>query len=32
MEIYFYKVNEEYGCFSDFSPHGFESDGFLEYK
>ena len=21
MTIYFYKVNEEYGCFSNFSPH-----------
>ncbi len=22
MTIYFYKVNEPYGCFSNFSPHG----------
>lgn len=27
MAIYFYKVNEEYGCFSNFSHHGFELDG-----
>ncbi len=28
MTIYFYKVNEvPYGCFSNFSPHGFELDG-----
>lgn len=27
MPIYFYKVNEEYGCFSNFSKHGFELDG-----
>ncbi|MBE5975509.1 NADAR family protein [Lacrimispora xylanisolvens] len=24
MAIYFYKTNEEYGCFSNFSKHGFE--------
>jgi ribA/ribD-fused uncharacterized protein len=24
MAIYFYKINEPYGCFSNFSPHGFE--------
>ncbi|TKI62027.1 NADAR family protein [Lysinibacillus mangiferihumi] len=29
MGIYFYNVNEEYGCFSNFSPHGFELDGFF---
>jgi len=28
MEIYFYKENEEYGCFSNFSPHGFEGGFF----
>jgi ribA/ribD-fused uncharacterized protein len=28
MSIYFYSVREEpYGCFSNFSPHGFELDG-----
>lgn len=27
MTIYFYKINDEYGCFSDFSEHGFELDG-----
>lgn len=27
MAIYFYKINEEYGCFSNFSHHGFELDG-----
>lgn len=27
MTLYFYKVNEEYGCFSNFSKHGFELDG-----
>lgn len=27
MTIYFYTVNEKYGCFSNFSPHGFELDG-----
>ncbi|MEA5581413.1 NADAR family protein [Nodularia harveyana UHCC-0300] len=26
MTIYFYTSNEEYGCFSNFSPHGFELD------
>lgn len=25
--IYFYKVNEAYGCFSNFSAHPFELDG-----
>lgn len=24
MTIYFYKVNEPYGCFSNFSPHGID--------
>ena len=27
MAIKFYKVNNEYGCFSNFSLHGFELDG-----
>ncbi|MBD2195375.1 MULTISPECIES: NADAR family protein [Calothrix] len=27
MTIYFYTVGEEYGCFSNFSRHGFELDG-----
>ncbi len=27
MTIYFYKVNEPYGCFSNFSPHGIELQG-----
>ncbi len=27
MEIFFYKVNDEYGCFSNFSPHGFDLEG-----
>ncbi len=27
MTIYFYSIREEYGCFSNFSPHGFELDG-----
>jgi ribA/ribD-fused uncharacterized protein len=27
MAIRFYKVNEQYGCFSNFSKHGFELDG-----
>ncbi|WP_214482935.1 hypothetical protein [Bacillus sp. SM2101] len=30
MEIFFYKVNDEFGCFSNFSPHGFEFDGVWE--
>jgi ribA/ribD-fused uncharacterized protein len=25
--IYFYVPSDEYGCFSNFSPHGFELDG-----
>ncbi|HEY9300276.1 MAG TPA: NADAR family protein, partial [Phormidium sp.] len=28
MTIYFYSTREKYGCFSNFSPHGFELDGF----
>lgn len=27
MAIYFYKVNEPYGCFSNFSPHGIHLQG-----
>jgi hypothetical protein len=27
MTIYFYNTPEQYGCFSNFSPHGFELDG-----
>jgi ribA/ribD-fused uncharacterized protein len=27
MTVYFYKVNEPYGCFSNFSSHGFMLDG-----
>lgn len=27
MSIYFYKVAEPYGCFSNFSYHGFQVDG-----
>ncbi|MEH2070590.1 MAG: NADAR family protein [Nostoc sp.] len=27
MAIYFYSTREQYGCFSNFSPHGFELDG-----
>lgn len=27
MSIYFYKTNEKYGCFSNFSKHGFELGG-----
>lgn len=27
MAIRFYRVNDEYGCFSNFSKHGFELDG-----
>lgn len=27
MAIYFYKINDEYGCFSNFSHHGFELAG-----
>lgn len=28
MTIYFYSTRDKYGCFSNFSPHGFELDGF----
>ncbi len=27
MSIYFYKINDEYCCFSNFSKHGFEFEG-----
>lgn len=27
MSIYFYIETEEYGCFSNFSPHGFKLEG-----
>ncbi len=27
MTILFYKINDEYGCFSNFSKHGFELNG-----
>ena len=27
MTIYFYSTRDEYGCFSNFSQHGFELDG-----
>lgn len=27
MTIYFYSTCDTYGCFSNFSPHGFELDG-----
>lgn len=27
LAIYFYRINEKYGCFSNFSRHGFELDG-----
>jgi N-glycosidase YbiA len=27
MTIYFYNTKDEYGCFSNFSAHGFELDG-----
>lgn len=27
MTIYFYEINDEYGCFSNFSKHGFELNG-----
>lgn len=27
MTIYFYKANEPYGCFSNFSPHGIQLQG-----
>lgn len=28
MTIYFYGTHDQYGCFSNFSPHGFELDKF----
>jgi len=28
MTIYFYSTREKYGCFSNFSRHGFELDGY----
>jgi ribA/ribD-fused uncharacterized protein len=28
MTIYFYQPQDKYGCFSNFSPHGFELDGY----
>ncbi|AUS99373.1 Swarming motility protein ybiA [Nostoc sp. CENA543] len=31
MTIYFYTVREEYGCFSNFSPHGFMLDDLYWY-
>jgi N-glycosidase YbiA len=31
MTIYFYTTNSEYGCFSNFSPHGFELEGLYWY-
>jgi ribA/ribD-fused uncharacterized protein len=31
MTIYFYSTREEYGCFSNFSPHGFELDNLYWY-
>lgn len=27
MAIYFYKIKNEYGCFSNFAHYGFELDG-----
>ena len=27
MAIHFYKINDEYGCFSNFAHYGFELDG-----
>lgn len=27
MAIYFYRINDEYGCFSNFSKHGFKLEG-----
>ena len=27
MAIYFYKINDKYGCFSNFAHYGFELDG-----
>jgi N-glycosidase YbiA len=31
MTIYFYTPREQYGCFSNFSPHGFELDNLYWY-
>ncbi|QSJ18492.1 NADAR family protein [Nostoc sp. UHCC 0702] len=31
MAIYFYSTREQYGCFSNFSPHGFELDDLYWY-
>lgn len=31
MTIYFYSTREKYGCFSNFSYHGFELDGLYWY-
>ncbi|WP_414541621.1 NADAR family protein [Nostoc sp. CCY0012] len=31
MTIYFYTTNEQYGCFSNFSYHGFELDNLYWY-
>ncbi|WP_414549345.1 NADAR family protein [Anabaena sp. CCY 0017] len=31
MTIYFYSAREQYGCFSNFSPHGFELDNLYWY-
>lgn len=31
MTIYFYTSGEKYGCFSNFSPHGFELDSLYWY-
>ena len=27
MKIYFYRINDEYGCFSNFAHYGFKLDG-----
>lgn len=27
MPLYFYSVRDQFGCFSNFSPHGFERNG-----
>jgi N-glycosidase YbiA len=31
MTVYFYNTREQYGCFSNFSYHGFELDSFYWY-
>ncbi|MBD2449202.1 NADAR family protein [Nostoc sp. FACHB-152] len=31
MTIYFYSIREQYGCFSNFSPHGFVLDDLYWY-